>query len=246
MVRQDPWSLHTILCYAGYYIDWKDWRREFFSLKKMPFLRFPAWMPNNGWKTQINKYLKQYTEIVSLRDIVDYLPPPTYEIIKIKGEKYVYPEDEIVTWTDEHKHEQKGKAEKIIELGYKKLMVVAHYTSQIDELAEALGKEKPVFILDGRTKDASKTKQEAQEAEECYFIVQASMGFGFDGYMFGAIVFASMSHSCVHHTQMTGRLRHLKHLQPVTYLYLIGGRWDQKIYNCIQEGRDFNPHEIVL
>jgi len=241
-IRQDAWSLHSLLCFIGVYYPYKEWRSEFFELVKLPFLRFPAWMPKSDWRINIRKYIEKHTDIVSLKDIVEYLPPPQSKIIKIKQPKYKLPENEIVTWTDEHKHEQKDKYKEILALGYKKLIVVAHYTYQIDELADKLSKEKPVFILDGRTKDADQVKKQAQEAEECYFIVQASMGMGFDGYMFGAMVFASMSHSCLNHTQMTGRLRHVQHLQPVFYYYLIGGRWDKRIYDTILEGREFNPH----
>ena len=130
-------------------------------------------------------------------------------------------------------------------VGFKKLIIVAHYTEQIDSLAEELKDEKPVYILDGRTKDADKVKTEAQLSDECYLIVQSSMGFGFDGYMFGATVFVSMSHSCLNHTQMTGRARHLDHLRPVAYYYLIGGKWDERIYKTILAGKDFNPHHYL-
>ena len=119
----------------------------------------------------------------------------------------------------------------------------SHYTAQIDELKDKLSKEKPVFVLDGRTKDADLIKRQAQEADDCYFICQASMGFGFDGWMFEALVFASMSHSCTHHTQMTGRLRHLEHLKVIPIYYIVGGRWDRRILKTIEKGKDFNPHE---
>lgn len=241
-IRQNAWSLHTLLCYIGVYYDWKEWRSQFFTLQKLPFLRFPAWMPQKNWRIEIRPYLEKHCQIVSLRDIVEYLPPAESIVVKIKQPRYVPPKDKVVTWMHEHQHEQQGKAQEILKLGYKKLIVVAHYTQQIDELAEALIKEKPIFILDGRTNDPEDTKRQAQEAEECYFIVQASMGFGFDGYMFGAIVFASMSHSCLNHTQMTGRSRHLEHLHPVFFYYLIGGRWDQRIYDTIIKGKEFNPH----
>ncbi len=245
-VRNDAWSLHTLLCYIGVYYDWKAWREEFFELKKMPFLRFPAWFPKDDWRENIQKYLRLHTDIVSLRDIVEYLPPAESVVIKVAGEKYVRPEDEVVTWVHEHLFEQRNKGAEILKLGYKKLFVVCHYTAQIDALAEELGREgRPVFVLDGRTKDAAAVKKAAQDAEECYFLVQASMGFGFDGYMFGAIVFASMSHSNVAHTQMLGRTRHVQHLQPVVYYYLVGGRWDQRIYNEVMAGHNFNPHNYV-
>jgi hypothetical protein len=249
-IRQNAWSLHTLLCYIGEYYDWKAWREEFFHLEEAHFLKnIPGkwtpdkiWMPHPDWRINIRHYLEKHCDILSLKDIVDHLPPITNEIIKVKQKPYERPVDEIVTWTHEHQYEQTNKHKEILKLGFKKLIVVAHYTAQIDLLKEELSAEKPVFVLDGRTKDADDTKRQAQEADECYFIVQASMGFGFDGYMFGAIVFASMSHSCVHYTQMSGRLRHLKHLTPVSHYFLIGGRWDQRILDTIEAGKDFNPH----
>ena len=253
-VRQDAWSLHTLLCYIGVYYDWKQWQRDFFEKKAMPFLpRQPwmragqmpeAWAPKADWRERLKPYMTKHTDIVCLRDIVEYLPPSESVVVRIKRkELYVEPEDEIVTWVHEHQWEQKGKGAEILALGYKKVIVVCHYTAQIDALALALSVDKPVYTLDGRTKDADAVKRAAQEAEECYFVVQSSMGFGFDGYMFGATVFASMSHSNVNHIQMLGRARHVAHLQPVQYVYLIGGRWDKRIYDTVIEGRDFNANE---
>lgn len=242
-IRNNAWSLHTLLCYIGVYYDWKQWREEFFSLEWPPYLTHPIWMPKADWRIKIRKYLEKHCDIISLKDIVEYLPPATEKIIKIKQKPYKRPIDKLVTWTDEHRWEQQGKAEEIMKLGYRKLVVIVHFTAQIDELEAILSKEKPVFVLDGRTKDAPMVKLQAQEASDCYFIVQSSMAFGWDGYMFGAMVFASMSHSCVNHTQALGRSRHLKHLQPLTYYYLIGGKWDERIYQTVAvQGKEFNPH----
>jgi len=239
-IRQDAWSLHSLLCYIGVYYDWKVWRNTFFELKRMPFLRFAAYFPKKDWRIKIRPILEKHCRIISLRDVTKDLPPIEPIFIKIKQPKYV--KTELVTWSDEHLHEQQNKYKEILKLEYRKILVVAYYTAQIDELAEHLGKDKPVYILDGRTKDASQVKKEAQEADDCYFIVQSSMGFAFDAWMFGAMVFASMSHSCLNHTQMSGRLRHMEHLKPYNIYYLIGGRWDQRIYDCIEAGKDFNPH----
>lgn len=241
-VRQDAWSLHTLLCYVGVYYEWKEWRNKFFELKKFPFLRFPSWFPKSDWRINIRPYIEKHTNIIALKDVVQYLPDAKTLEIEIKTPVYVKPEDEVVSWMHEHQHEQQNKAQFIKSLGYKKIIVVCHYTDQIDALEKELSKEKPVYILDGRTKDADAVKKQAQEAEECYFIVQSSMGFGFDGWMFGALVFASMSHSCRNHTQMFGRQRHLEHLKPTETYYLLGGRWDKRIYKTIMEGKDFNPH----
>ncbi len=211
----------------------------------MPFLAWPIYVPRPDWRINIRQYLEKHCDIVSLRDIVDDLPEATTEIVKIKQKPYKRPEDEVVNWMHEHRHEQQGKAAEILALGYKKLLIACHYTEQIDTLAVELGKEKPVFVLDGRTKDAEAVKLAAQQADECYFICQSSMLFGFDGYMFGALVFASMSHSCVHHTQALGRQRHLNYLRPVANYYMIGGKWDKRIFDTVMAGKDFNPHEYL-
>lgn len=241
-IRNDPWSLHTLLCYIGKYYDWKEWRKYFFSLESRPYLRFPAWFPKSDWRMRIRPILEKHCSIVSLRDCVDDLPPEIIDVVKVKTPKYERPIDEIVTWTHEHQHEQINKAKVIKDLGYRKIIISCHYTEQIDALAKELGKDKTVFVLDGRTKHPLEVKKQAQEADECYFIVQSSMGVGFDGHMFSALVFASLSHKTVDHTQMKGRLRSVTDLHPVNYIYLIGGRWDKRIYDSIIKNQEFNPH----
>lgn len=243
-VKNDAWSLHTLLCYIGVYYDWKKWRETFFELKSFPFLRFPAWFPKKNWREELKPIMYKHCDIVSLKDIVKDLPPIEDQIIDIKHkDKYIRQEEH--TWHDEHKSEQKDKADFILNLGYRKIIVVCHYTYQIDELKDILSKEKNTYVLDGRVKNQSEVKKLAQEDEDCYLILQASMGMAFDGYMFGAIVFASMSHKCVDHTQMRNRSRNLEHLQAYTHYYLIGGRIDKKIFATIKSGRDYSPHEAI-
>lgn len=239
-IRQDAWSLHTLLCYIGVYYDWKVWRSTFFELKTMPYMRFPAWFPKRDWREKLLPIRDKHCDIVSLHDIIKDLPQPEEKIIKIKN-KY----EKKDRWTDEHKDEQKGKLEVIQELGYKKLILVAHYTEQIDYLKDNL-KDKPIYVLDGRVKDPDDVKTKAQEADECYFIVQSSMGFGWNGYMFGAIVFVSMMHSIVEYIQMTGRQRHLEHIITPQHIHLIGGKWDKRIYDSIKNNENFNPHKYNI
>ena len=245
-IKNDPWSLHTLLCYIGIYYDWKVWRKRFYELEAMPWIPRQPWlrpgeMPKGwvlkpNWRALLQPIYEQHADILYLKDIVKDLPEPIEEVVAIHHKRKH--EEEAEHWTEEHMREQEDKAEWIQELGFRKLLLVVKYTDQIDALAEAL-KDKPVFVLDGRTKDADAVKRAAQEAEECYFIVQSSMGFGFDGYMFGATVFVSMSHACVDHTQMRGRARNLEHLNPVIYYYLIGGKWDRRIYETVMSGQDF-------
>lgn len=244
-VRNSPWSFHTLLCYLGVYCDWKVWRDMFFEQTRMPFAPYPIWVPKKDWRARMQKYVAKYTDTVALSDVVDILPPVSSRKIFIKQKPYQLPEDELVTWHHEHKHEQQGKGKEILELGYKKIIVVCYYTYQIDELMAELGKEKPVFILDGRTKDQEATTKAAQDAEECYLIVQSSCGEGWDGYMFGAMVFCSMDHTYVSNVQMHGRQRHPMFLRDIEILYLLGGRIDKKILEAYENAEDFNPHALA-
>lgn len=248
MVRNSPWSFHTLLCYIGVYIDWKSWRQKFFYLqypddRRFKFLRRPAYFPIDNWREGVNQYRKKYCDQVSLRDVVDVLPPVKPVVVEIKQPKYIKPEEEIVTWVHEHKHEQKNKHKWILDLEYRKIIVVAYYTEQINELAKELGEEKPVFILDGHTKNQEDTIKKAQESEECYFIVQSGCGEGWDGWMFGCMVFCSMGHAYVDNYQMHERQRNIKNLKDIEIFYLLGGRWDKKIYDAYLLGEDFNPHK---
>lgn len=245
-VRNDPSSMHTALCFIGHYIPWKDYQMEMYNLVRRPYSPWPFYEPKPNWRAAVRKYLEKYADIVTLADVVDYLPPETHEIIEVPMQRYEYQEDEEHRWTTEHQHEQTGKAKVIIELGDKarKLLVVAQYTKTIEDLALQLGKHKPVFVLHGKTKDGDAVIKQAQASDDCYFIVQASMASGFDGYMFDAMIFTAMSHKVVDYIQGLGRLHHTQFVKPAIYYYLIanyptGKSWDAKVYASIKEGKDF-------
>jgi hypothetical protein len=227
------------------YKEWKEFQREFYELQYKPFLPRPAWFPKKEWRAKANTLVYKYADIVSLKDCVGQLPPMTHEVIKIKTPPREYADDEDYHWTKDHLHEQSEKVSKIKEIGsgYRKVILVCHYSAQIEELAHQLKNDKPVFVLNGDTKNPAQTKQDAQEAEDCYFIVQAKMGFGWDGYMFGCMIFVSQAHRQLDHTQMLGRLTSVDYPKPLIYYTLIGGRWDRIIYEALENGEDFNPHK---
>lgn len=243
MVRNSPWSFHTLLCYIGVYIPWKDYRDQFFELKRMPFLAWGAWFPKKDWREGVYKLRKKYCDQVSLRDVVDYLPPVKPVVVNIKQPKYIRPIDKITTWVDEHRWEQQGKPKWIQELEYKKVIIVCRYTEQILSLAEKLKEYKPVFILNGQTKNQGETIKQAQESEECYFLVNSKIGEGWSGYMFDIMVFASLDDAFTCNYQMHERQRDINNLRDIEIVYLIGGHWDAKILKSYQAGEDFNPHK---
>lgn len=246
MVRNSPWSFHTLLCYMGVYIPWKIWQTQFFELKFLPYLPRPAYFPKENWRQGVYLYRAKYCDQVSLSDVVDYLPPVKPEVVNLKPTvKYKKPIDEVVTWTHEHRHEQSAKAKWLIDMDYKKIIVVCRYTEQIESLATILSEYKPVYILNGATKDQGGTIKQAQMAEECYFLVNTKIGEGWEGYMFDCMVFASMDDAFVANFQMHERQRNIKNLKDIEIFYLIGGPWDKKIYESYEEGNDFNPHKYV-
>ena len=244
-LTNDPASLHTLMTYIGEYVDWKKFQAAYYDYKHMPFLAYPTWFPKKDWRAMANEVLKRRADIVSLSDCVDSLPNETHEIIKVRPGKFNYKEDEDYHWTKEHMAEQYNKLPEIKKIGegYRKVILVCHYTEQILELKKKLEKHKPVFVLNGQTKNADQVKKQAQAAEDCYFIVQAKMGMGWDGYMFGCMVFVSLAHRQIDYTQMLGRLTSVDHQKPLVYYTMIGGKWDKLIYDTLVSGEDFNPHK---
>ena len=243
-IRSTPWNLHTLLVYYGVYIDWKAWRAKFFSLQNMPYLPYPAWLPKDNWRTEIRPILEKYADIVLLKDCVDDLPPVSEKKIKVKTPTYIEALD-AKPFFDEHRWEQQNKAKEIIEIGkdFRKVLVVAYYREQIEQLEQLLGKDRQTFAIHGGVKDQEAVIKQAAESDECFFIVQASIGAGFDADTFSCVVFASMSYAVRDFVQMKFRVRRIHNLHPVEYNFLIGGRCDRAVLKNIEAGKDFIPSE---
>jgi len=249
-IRSNPWNLHTLLTFKGTYIDWKKWRSHFFELKKEFYLPRPAWMPKDNWRTEAARVLKKHSDIVLLKDCDADLPPVYQQFINSKPKgKFV----KDIEWTEtskifveKHKFEQNNKVKDIKEHSkkFRKVIVVAYYRSEVERLTKELGKERLTFGVHGGTKNQEDVLKEANENhDECYLVVQASLGCSWDGDTFPLLVFTSMSYSVRDYTQMKYRIRRIHNLQPVNHLYLIGGKADQAVYDTIQLGREFVPSE---
>jgi len=248
-VRSTPWNLHTLLCYIGRYIDFKDWREKYFSLDTPRYMTRPAYFPRPGWQKQMQEVINEHATVALMKDMVDELPPETYEVIKLKPPKYEKNEEweAAKQFVEDHLLEQAGKNKEItrISKGYRKVVLVVHYRQQIDELYKKLSKERETFVLDGRTKDVDGTIKAAEASDECYFIVQASVGAGFEIPSFSCMIFASQGYSVRNYVQMKARIRRINALKPVIYYTLQGGRCDKMVYESIELGKDFVPSEYI-
>lgn len=243
-IRSSPHNLHTLLCYLGKYTDFKEWRARYCTLTypaSLPYLVRPSWIPNDDWRTEIRKELEKHADIFLLKDAVDELPPVEERIITTR----CIPLTDTTSFIEQRRNEQTTKASAVLELGkeYRKVLVVAYFTEQIEALEKALKRDRQTFVVQGSTKYQEEILKEANETDECYLIVQASLGAGFDADSFSCVVFASLSNSVRDHVQMKYRVRRIHNLHPVLYVYIIGGPADKKVYENIQAGRDFVPSE---
>jgi hypothetical protein len=245
-VRSNPANLHTLLCFIGVYYPWAKWRDHFYSLEMRPYLPRPAWMPRRDWRTRIQPFIEKHCKIALLHDIVTDTPEEQHEVLPVPtpAVRSLDPEP-MRRFTEEHRAEQVCKAKEIqrIGRGYRKVFVVAHYREQIEALEKELGKERQVYVLHGGVADQGAVIRAAQEDPECYFIVQASIGAGFDADSFSCMIFASMSYKVRDYVQMKARIKRIHNLHPVHYYYFIGGERDQAIYDTVQQGLDFVPSE---
>jgi len=240
-IRSTPYNLHTLLVFAGHFIPFKKWRDYFFVLEKRPYNPRQAYYPVSDWRKKIRPVLEKYSDIVLLKDCVDYVPPATEE----KHIKKIKKTDDFENFFDEHRFEQKDKIKDIKDIGkgYRKVLVVAYYVEQVEELYKQLSKERECFMLHGGVKNQEELIQRAQESDECYIIIQASIGAGFDLDTFTCAVFASMSYAVRDYVQMKARIRRIKNLHPVSYHYILHGRCDMAVLQTINKGKDFIPSE---
>jgi superfamily II DNA or RNA helicase len=246
-IRSNPWNLHTLLCFLRIYIPYKKWRDDFFTLENRPYLPRPAWIPKPDWRVKMQPLLKKHADIVLLKDCVGDLPSATEEVIKLKSKPYVgnINWEATAQFYDEHRFEQKEKHKAILDIGrdYRKVLVVAFYIEQIELLAKQLGRDRETFVVHGSVKNQEAILKKANETEECFLIVQASLGAGFDADSFSCVVFASMAYGVRNYVQMKGRVRRIHNLHPVRYYYIHSGRCDKAVYDAVMKGKDFVPSQ---
>ena len=246
-VRSSSWNLHSLLCFYGQYYDWKEWRSTFFSLEARPYLKWKAWLPKPDWRKKMRPILESHADIVLLKDCVDVLPPVTETIVKTPCDVFPGTEELQPTarFVAEHQWEQKNKIKDILEIGkeYRKVIVVAYYVEQLKALGKMLEKDRQTYVVYGGTKGQEEILKEANEVDECFLVVQASLGIGWDANTFSCVIFTSMSYKVRDFVQFKGRVRRINDLHPVHYYYLHGGRCDKQVYKTIQAGRDFIPSE---
>jgi superfamily II DNA or RNA helicase len=251
-IRSTPWNIHTLACYINQYWDVRDFRDEYFYMTNK-FGR-KHYEKVYGWQKMIRPRVEAIADICLMPDCVD-VPQQHHKTIRIPWtpkqenelEKQLYMEPTL-EWHARHRMEQgeyKWRELKKLMDGYRKVIVVCHYRSQIDDYVTRIGSDRLVYVLDGRTKDQDTVIESAKESDDCIFIIQASMGAGFDAGEFSVVIFASMSFRYVDYVQMKGRVKRINNLHENMFIHLIGGKNDQSVYNSIKANKDFDVHEYI-
>lgn len=250
-VRSTPWNIHTLATYLGVFWEPKKFREEFFHLTDK-FGR-THYEKNKDWRVKIRPYIEAVSHIVSMADIAE-IPKQSEEVITIPwtkaqekalGDQYLEPSAE---WHARHRAENGKEKFKVLQTildKYQKVIVVCYYTKQIEEYASYIGEDREVFILNGATKDQDKVIADAQASYNCVFLLQASMGAGFDADKFSVMVFASMSFKYIDFAQAKFRIRRIHNLHENHFIYLLGGKCDKSVYDTVIDGKNFDPHEYL-
>lgn len=247
-VRSTPWNIHTLACYLGVYWNPREFRNTFFYMTDM-YGRM-HYEKIKDWRIKLRPYIESIASIVLMSDCVD-VPVQHHISLEIKWTqkqenelaKTLY-EDPASEWHTRHRMEQgnrKWKEIKKIIDGYRKVILVCHYTNQIKDYRKRIGNDRQVFVLDGSTKDQDNVIESAKASDDCIFIIQAQMGAGFSASEFSTVIFASMPFSYVHYVQMLGRTKVINDLHENIFYYLLAGKCDEAVYTTLQDGKDFDP-----
>jgi len=249
-VRSTPWNIHTLACYIGKFWPVRPFREEFFYMTdkfgRMHYEKIPK------WQRKIRPKVEEIADIVLMSDCAD-VPQQHLQIrtmawtkeqdAELKSQVYEEPSKEWHTRSRLEQGEPKWTELKRLVDGYRKVIVVCHYRSQIDDYVDRIGKDRLVFVLNGSVKDQDQVIEDAKSADDCVFIIQASMGAGFDAGEFSVVIFASMSFRYVDYVQMKGRVKRINNLHENTFIHLLAGKNDKAVYNSIKANKDFDVHE---
>ena len=253
-ISSNPWNCHTLLTFAGHYIDWKKFRGKFFTLESPRFMKGRmAWMPKEKWREEARILLEKYAHTATMEDIVEYIPEQHHKVVNITIPKETLEEikwqsknpeleSDPAIWHARRKLEQvPAKITKIKELsmGHSKVVIFVYYKEQIKVIEKQLSKERKTYVMTGDTKDQGAVIKEAQKDTECYFIVQTDVSAGYEIPEFTCLIFASQSFKKISETQAIARVQRINNLKSNWYYYLVAGPKDKAVRERLDAGEDF-------
>lgn len=259
----NSWSVYSLGLLLGRSWKWRDWSTRYFFTIKMGVRSIPQ--QKKGIEGEMATILKSLGPTCRLEDVVDV---PDDEIINeyfdLNPEQKKLIKDSfdplpIVRFTKEHQVESgclKGgdygedkvipceKTARVKELIEEndKLVIVCRYNLQIKMYTE-LVKDRPVFIINGETKNRADIVKEVEKSDKCVVIVNSSCSDGYTLKSVSTMVFASMSFSYVDYAQMLSRVKDMSKKTGNTYIHLLTRdkkSIDQAVYESVKRKEDFN------
>lgn len=241
--RNAPHTIHTLLTYIHQAPKWAVWQNMCYKLMQLPYLPHPAWLPTKNWRKEALEYAIPRMYVAKIEDIAD-VPTQYEEKYEIETTPLLNPisDTQVGIWHEEARAENgKEKLDWIKDYirGKSKVIIVCRYKKQIADYAKELEKIREVFILTGEVNNQDEVIENAKQSFECVFLIQASMGAGFELPEFSYVIFASLSFSHRDYVQMKGRVLRINRLKSNWYTYLIGGVKDKAVYDRIMLAEDF-------
>lgn len=259
----NSYSVYSLGLLLGRQWKWWDWNTRYFFTVKMGPRNIPQ--QKKGIEGEMATILKSLGHTCRLKDVVDV---PDDEIINeyfdLNPEQKKLIKDSfdplpVVRFTKEHQIESgclKGgdygedkvipceKTARVKELIEEndKLVIVCRYNLQVKMYAE-LVKDRPVFIINGETKNRADIVKEVEKADKCVVIVNSSCSDGYTLKSVSVMVFASMSFSFVDYAQMLSRVKDMTKKTGNTYIHLLTRdkkSIDQAVYESVKKKEDFN------
>lgn len=264
-IRSQPLDIYVLAKHLGY--DWQYWSfmNKFYSMVRMGMRQVPV--VKSGIQTDLALLVHAIGDVVKLEDVVD-LPDQIFEtewfeLNKDQKEaiKDIYDPNQIVLYTKEHqiangvlyggeyddfklKTFSCQKTERIKELVEEndRIAIFARYNGQLIALKEALkDSNKPIFIINGKTKDRHTVVEEIRGLDKCIVLIQGDTAEGFELPTIRLFVFASLSWSYVNFIQACGRNSRINNLQRNVYITLVVKESiDEDVYHAIKRKEDFH------
>lgn len=261
--RSTPWNIYRLAEFLGVNWNYMAFKHEYFYEVRMGGRLVPMMRPNK--EKDIANLVHSIGDVVALEDCAD-VPEQTFETEYLEltpnqrgGIKKLEEPTFITRFTKTHCIENGilnsdgysdqqifdcNKTDRILEIAgeNKKIAVICRYNAQIDYYKNVLEKEKyKVFVINGDVKDRDGVVSKIEATEECVVLIQAQCSEGYELPSIGVIVFASMSFSYLDYVQVLGRFLRINKLKKNHYIHLVvAGGFDEDIYKCIMDKRDFD------
>lgn len=241
--------------------NWEAWRQMFYVKLPMPGREIWQVKKDSKSKELLAAYVKSIGYVGRLDDWFD-IPPQVEKTITcpltLTEEKAIKDlplscPDPLVLIGKTHQVEQGilrdspgnlnnklGVIEELL-LEYPKVIIFCRYLDQIGMIDNYL-REKGIktYVMTGGTKNRKAVIEEAEASEECAFIAQSQISTGYELPSFRCTIFASMSYSYVDLVQAKGRNLRANKLNKNLYVYLVSGKIDRAVIDCMHNHKDFD------